>query len=118
MAIYPQSYPQFQPQNFQQQNYPQAYTQPQNNNSIVWVQGLEGAKAYPVASGASVLLMDSEDSVFYIKTTDQSGMPSPLRIFDYTERKEDTQKVDTSAFITRDEFEKRLQELSKEADNE
>lgn len=124
MAYYPQSYPQAYQPTFQQQNYPQAMPQPQQNNGIVWVQGLEGAKAYPVAAGASVMLMDSEESVFYIKTTDQSGMPSPLRVFDYTERKDDQHKVDTSAFITREEFEKRLSELKrrpardKEAKNE
>ena len=39
-----------------------------------------------VAPGNSVLLMDSENSAFYIKSTDASGMPQPLRIFDYTER--------------------------------
>jgi hypothetical protein len=30
--------------------------------------------------------MDSENSVFYIKTLDASGMPLPLRTFDYSER--------------------------------
>lgn len=105
-GYFPQGYQPFQ----YQQTAPQAYNQPQNG--IVWVQGVEGAKAYPVASGSSVMLMDSEENVFYIKTTDQSGMPSPLRVFDYTERT-DTPKVDTSAFITRDEFEKRIAELSK-----
>ena len=51
--------------------------------SIIWVQGEEGAKAYMVAAGNSVLLMDSENSAFYIKSTDASGMPLPLRVFDY-----------------------------------
>ena len=54
--------------------------------SIIWVQGEEGAKAYMVAAGNSVLLMDSENSAFYIKSTDASGMPLPLRVFDYKER--------------------------------
>ena len=112
---YPQSYPQNYPQSYlqpsYQQNYPQAAT-PQSNG-IVWVQGLEGAKAYPVASGTSIMLMDSEESVFYIKTTDQSGMPSPLRVFDYTERTEEPQKVDTSEFVTREEFEKKIAELKR-----
>lgn len=53
---------------------------------IIWVQGENAAKAYPVASGQSVLLMDSEDSVMYIKSTDQSGMPQPLRVFEYKEK--------------------------------
>lgn len=103
-TYFPQNYMQYQP-NIQSQ-----YQQP--HNGVVWVQGIEGAKAYPVASGASVLLMDSEENVFYIKTTDQSGMPSPLRVFDYTERT-DTAKIDTSAFVTRDELEKRLSELNR-----
>ena len=31
-------------------------------------------------------VMDSESPVFYIKSTDASGMPMPLRIFDFVER--------------------------------
>ena len=53
----------------------QNYQQPQQSAPIIWVQGEEGAKAYMVAAGNSVLLMDSESSVFYIKSTDASGMP-------------------------------------------
>ena len=53
--------------------------------SPLWVQGEAGAKAYPVAPGSSVILMDSESNVFYIKSADQSGMPM-MRTFDYTER--------------------------------
>ena len=65
--------------------YPQQ--QPaQQSSPIIWVQGEEGAKAYMVAAGNSVLLMDSENSTFYIKSTDASGMPQPLRVFDYSER--------------------------------
>lgn len=62
-GYFPQGYQPFQ----YQQATPQAYNQPQNG--VVWVQGVEGAKAYPVASGSSVMLMDSEENVFYIKTT-------------------------------------------------
>lgn len=86
-----------------------------------WVQGEAGAKAYPVNAGQSVLLMDSENNVFYIKSTDNIGMPLPLRTFDYRERTtQSTPKtaqnapqaaIDTSLFVTRDELEKRLAEL-------
>ena len=46
-------------------------------------------------------------------------MPMPLRIFDYTERTQSTQpvnviqheQIDTSQFITKEEFEKRLSEF-------
>ena len=82
-----------------------------SNGGIIWVQGENAAKAYPVASGASVLLMDSEDSVMYIKSTDQSGMPLPLRIFDYkertqsgTDRGQSEDKSGTSDYVSREEF--------------
>lgn len=61
-------------------------TQTAQANPILWVQGEEGAKAYMVAAGNTVLLMDSDGSSFYLKSADASGMPLPLRIFDYTER--------------------------------
>lgn len=90
-------YPQPQPQQYmdrlsqlrtQQPQQPQMppQMQPQPQSSITWVQGEEGAKAFLVAAGNSVLLMDSEAPVFYIKSTDASGMPMPLRVFDFTER--------------------------------
>jgi len=61
--------------------------QPQQNMSdINWVQGEADAKSRPVASGHSVIFMDTEDTVMYIKTVDQSGIPQPLRVFDYKER--------------------------------
>ena len=86
----------------------------QPQQGIIWVQGMEGAKAYPVASGNSVLLMDSEESVFYIKSTDQSGMPQPLRIFEYKEKNAQPQVE----YVTKDELNKALAELrrNKKAD--
>ena len=80
------------------------YQQPVNNSSnMVWVQGESGAKAYPIAPGTSQVLFDSEAQIFYIKSADQSGMPQPLRIFNYSECNEADIKhndIDTSMFIT------------------
>ena len=88
-TYFPQSY---YPNYYNNQQMPPQQPQMASNaqqasgSGIIWVQGENAAKAYPVASGQSVLLMDSEDSVMYIKSTDQSGMPQPLRIFEYKER--------------------------------
>lgn len=82
----------------------------QQNAPIIWVQGEEAAKSYLCAPGNSVLLMDSEKSTFYIKATDTSGMPQPLRIFDYVERtaaqKHPAQAVSAAPmeYVTRAEF--------------
>lgn len=71
--------------------YP-GYGTPQQN--VVWVQGEEAAKAYLVAAGNTVLLMDSERNCFYLKTTDSSGMPQKLRVFEFTELTEEQSKND------------------------
>ncbi len=82
--------------------------QPQQpQGGITWVQGEEGAKAYLVAAGNSVMLMDSEAQTFYLKSTDASGMPLPLRIFDYAERTAQPKaaaQAPTADYVTREEF--------------
>ena len=86
----------------------QPVQQPQQNNSgILWVSGEVGAKSYLVAPGTSVLLMDSESEKFYIKSTDVSGMPQPLRTFEYHEvgtqmSKQPAQNMDK--YVTRQEY--------------
>ena len=85
-----------------------------NSQGILWVQGESGAKSFLVGAGQSVLLMDSESSTFYIKSSDNSGMPLPLRIFDYTERTSNQQvppvqeqkSIDPSLYVTHEEFDK------------
>ena len=95
----------------------QQFTAPQNNG-IQWVQGEEAAKSFYVQPGKSVLLMDSESKCFYIKSVDASGMPLPLRIFDYTERTQiapassTTNATPNNDYITREEFERRISEIS------
>jgi len=83
--------------------------QQQQTTGINWVQGIDAAKAYIVAAGNSVLLLDSESQCFYIKSTDASGMPQPLRIFDYTERTDSQnqpapEKQPTRDYVERAEF--------------
>jgi hypothetical protein len=120
--MFPQGYqpailPQYQQAiNQLQQNVPQQQVQPQNNG-IIWVQGEQAAKGYPVAPNQSVLLMDSEQSAFYIKSADNAGMPQPLRIFDYSERNTNPVPVQQASqqseqnFVTHTEFEEKLEEI-------
>jgi hypothetical protein len=98
----------------QQMPVQQPAPQPQSNG-IVWVQGLSAAKSFPVAANTTVMLLDSESSVFYLKTSDASGMPLPLRVFDYKERTQNGSALPVNApnsdfninldnFVTRDEL--------------
>lgn len=114
---FPASYNPFQQaamQQYQQVMQPQI----QSNGGLIWVQGIEGAKSHSIGPGQSVLLMDSESNSFFIKSADTSGMPLPLRIFDYTERTVQSAPQalsaavnDTSVFVTREEFETRIAEI-------
>lgn len=109
----PYMQPQIQPQ-MQQMPMP---AQNQAASSPIWVQGEAGAKSYLIAPGHTVMLMDSEAQVFYIKQADASGVPMPLRIFDYTERSAQVQQsapaaaFDAERYVTREEFERRLEAL-------
>lgn len=100
------------------QNYiPTPQMPEQHENGILWVQGEAGAKSFAVAPGRSVMLMDSEQDRFYIKTADASGMPMPLRIFEYKEvTQTDISAQPTTDYVTREEFtalSERLNELVK-----
>lgn len=96
--------------------YQNPYMASSNSNAIIWVQGESGAKAYPVAPGNSLALFDSESDRFFIKSTDASGMPSPLRVFNYTEQKENnviSNAIHTeNDYVTRKEFEELLEKIN------
>lgn len=102
----------------QQIQVPQQVQQPQQGG-INWVQGEAGAKSFNVSAGQSVMLMDSENNVFYIKSTDASGMPLPLRIFDYTERVQNVNPIFNpvvedvqNKYVTKEEFETALNAIN------
>lgn len=59
--------------------------QQKTNQGLNWVSGEIGAKAYAMAPGNTVILMDSESDTFYIKSTDMAGMPT-LKAYTYKER--------------------------------
>lgn len=101
-------------------NYqPQRYTL--SNNGIIWVQGIEGAKAYQLMPNSNAVLLDSEnDGVFYIKLSDNVGMCT-LRTFRYTEVTNEQPKqngIDLSTYITRAEFDSAIKELKEIFANE
>ena len=83
------------------------YYQPQQNNGITWVQGIEGAKAWQLSPNSNAILLDSEnDGRFYIKMSDSVGMCT-LRTFKYEEiTNQPTQpQIDLSEYVKRTELE-------------
>lgn len=97
-----------------------SYTAPPTSQmSVDWIQGgLNSAKAYPKpAPGCGIILMDSDEDKFYIKKTDASGFPMPLRSFTYREEVQQAESQmsrqaampDMSQYVTKDDFEKMLE---------
>lgn len=107
MAIYPNNYQvPVTPGNMW--NYTSVPTSLQTSNAgFVWVQGEEAAKAYPVAPGNKVLLMDSDNPVLYVKTADNTGRPMPLETYDLVLRVNKIQEpsMDLSSYVRKDEIE-------------
>ena len=88
---------------------------PKLTNSITWVQGIEGAKAFTLMPRENVVLMDSEvNDIFYIKICDDIGRCT-LRKFKYYEEIEEPARpsLDMSQYVTKSELESILNERSK-----
>ncbi len=115
--------------NVQQPQYQFQQPPQQNNGGIIWVQGEAGAKSFLVGPNSTVQLWDSERQTIYLKSADASGMPS-LKVLDYTIRgntppQNAQERPEFESFVTKedlfnleDKILKRLDKLTKEADNE
>ena len=103
--------------NFNQQSYFAPTSSVRATNNIIWVQGIEGAKAWQLAPNSMAILLDSEtEGKMYIKVTDNIGMGS-LRIFNYVEEIAQpvqgsvTNNLDLSQYVKKDELSTLLKEL-------
>ena len=124
----PDTYSQLKNQQTQQTMAPQQIPpQPQSNNGLIWVQGEAGAKSYLVAPNTTIMLMDSEQNRFFLKSADASGMPLPLRTFEYAETTPNSNNtavnapktdfnIDLGKYVTRDELNEILANLTATGD--
>jgi len=65
--------------------YNNPYQPRQNyNNQYAYVNGIEGAKAYLMNPNQTILLMDSNQPIFYLKTSNGLGQAT-IRIFEFKE---------------------------------
>ena len=66
-------------------NYPYHNFQPfQQKQELIRVNGLEGAKNYPLSPGSTVALFDADSDTMFIKSMDAGGFPS-IRTFTFME---------------------------------
>ena len=97
--------------NYLPNNQVQAQTQ---TNGAIWVNGIEGGKAFQLPPNSNAVLLDSEnEGIFYIKVSDSVGMCT-LRVFKYVEiTQNNTQatQTDMSEYVKRDEIEQIIKKI-------
>ena len=75
--------------------------QAQPKRSVITVTGLSEARGFNLNPGESVVLIDSNDDIFYIKECDEIGK-STTRSFMY----EEIEQEETAAGVSKKEFDK------------
>ena len=82
------------------------------SNNLLWVQGLEGAKALMLPPNSKIICLDSEiENRMYIKVADELGA-TKLRKFQTTEILDEEKPSNNLAdYVRKDELQKLLTEL-------
>ncbi|MBO7714445.1 MAG: hypothetical protein J6S85_12790 [Methanobrevibacter sp.] len=75
--------------------------QAQPKRSVITVQGINEARSFSLNNGESVVLIDSDQDLFYIKECDEIGK-STTRCFKY----EEVQPQENYGAVTKKEFDK------------
>ena len=105
--------------NFNQQSYFAPINSVRATNNIIWVQGIEGAKAWQLAPNSMAIFLDSEnEGKMYIKVTDNIGIGS-LRVFNYVEELVQpaqgnvttNSSLDLSQYVKKDELSTLIKEI-------
>lgn len=99
-------------------NYNPYYSNPYvtSLNIYAYVNGLEGAKAYQAAPNQNVLLIDSENPVIYMKSTNAMGQGS-IQCFKITQINENEIRPNVTSgsnYVLKDDFSsliKRIEQL-------
>ena len=116
----------------------QSFAPPQasapQQRGIEWVEGEIGAKAYQIPQGwpanTPIPLWDSTDTVIYLKSVNQMGVPNPMQKLHYTMENQETQTLmsgnqethtgnglsgteqpDMSKFVTKDDLDSLREEI-------
>ena len=123
------NYSAYQPMQTQYAQPAVSYQAQQQPVGIIWVDGEVGAKAYQLPSNwpvnAPMPLWDTNDTVIYLKSTNQMGMPNPLQKIHYTMEEAKTTPMvgnsgntqpalpapDMSNYVTKEDFDRMKEEL-------
>lgn len=66
-------------------NYQGVNNMTNSGQSLIRVNGVDGAKNYNIGFNSTAALFDANEDIFYIKSTDATGFPSAMRAFRFAE---------------------------------
>lgn len=89
---------------FSQMQLQQSQPQQCPCNMLIYSQGKEAAKAYPMAPERTGFFLDDQGPYLYRKTTDKYGRTVEFKSFRLEEEPEEELAAPTSNFVTRDDF--------------
>ncbi len=99
-------------------DYNNMYQSRSINNQYAYVNGIEGAKAYLMNPNQTILLMDSDNPIFYLKSSNQLGQAN-IRIFEFKEVLQN--QSNNQGYLLKSDLEpilRRLEAIEKGATNE
>lgn len=115
---YPQQYQQPIQQVQQSSQMPmqqQAMTPPTIHAEIIQVENEDAVSRFPLAAGTSQMFITRDDSMIIVKTMYANGQYN-VDVFAKRPQKPRQPEIDTSIYITRDEFESRLKAITEPLD--
>ena len=100
--------------NYYNPNIGYSWSQPAAQNYFAWVQGEGAAQAYQVPPNCTVILMDSERPILYMKSADATGRPSQM-VKQYLVTEEQYRQLQNGSqnteAVSREEFEAAIAEI-------
>ena len=121
MAIYnpyqTAGYPSFMPNTVTPVN--NGYNPQPRSQGITWVNGEEAARTYPIPYNSTMMLMDSESPVLYVKTVDSIGRITDFEVYDLINRapKKEQVSINTDDFVKKADLDKMLASINKRFDD-
>ena len=96
--------------------YPGMQNQSKQYNQFAYVNGIEGAKAFPMVPDSKMLLMDQNEPVFYMKVSNMLGQSS-ITAYSFHEITEQTAQVQASGpvpdYLVKDDLKPILDRIAK-----
>jgi len=78
---------------------------------LIKVNGIEGARMYPVVPNSRIALFDANEDIFYIKSADAGGYAA-IESYEFHRKEPAAPAVESNKYVTVEDFEKFKEELT------